>query len=426
MISLGSVVGIGLALGYFIGFMAKDLVFTTDVESAISSNSVTLQGDGTIPLLPAGKKWPGDTVHTLLTCDGGPYQDFQTRIMYASYKMVQKMPGGEKMTGFTRILHRTEPDLLMNEIPTWHVWDLWHPECDTGCYFPVINRPNVVMQFMRAAAQDASLVKGAWLLLAESDYLWMQPVMAPGNAYDPSVAGEQYLFDYIMPQHPDAAPHIQKLYGPDEDINDVPASGPAPVMIRLEEWLIIGADYERLTYEMELAPEIVAQLAWVREMYTWDVACAMHPEITIKLLKPPNSTLMLQSPFDSALNKAAFCHYTWGALFYDKPPSQGGTNIYSWNKREYMTWPHVVKPPHMPIPPEFKEGLFLTFDQELTRPRHELVVRYIEQFNKAVDTSTDLTAELEKLPEQVAAYKQTYEARLAAKIKGNMRYVQPQ
>jgi hypothetical protein len=83
--------------------------------------------------------------------------------------------------------------------------------------------------------------------------------------------------------------------------------------------------------------------AWVREMYTWDVACAMHPEITIKLLKPPNSTLMLQSPFDSALNKAAFCHYTWGALFYDKPPSQGGTNIYSWNKREYMTWTHVVK-----------------------------------------------------------------------------------
>jgi hypothetical protein len=46
----------------------------------------------------------------------------------------------------------------------------------------------------------------------------------------------------------------------DKDIDDVPASGPAPVMIRLEEWLIIGADYERLTYEMELAPEIVAQL----------------------------------------------------------------------------------------------------------------------------------------------------------------------
>jgi hypothetical protein len=64
-----------------------------------------------------------------------------------------------------------------SQIPTWHVWDLWHPECDTGCYFPVINRPNVVMQFMRAAAQDASLVKGAWMLLAESDYLWMQPVM---------------------------------------------------------------------------------------------------------------------------------------------------------------------------------------------------------------------------------------------------------
>lgn len=82
MISLGSVVGIGLALGYFIGFMAKDMVkhwtgslhalhavelmplacmqvFTTDVETAISSNSVKLQEDGSIPLLPAGKQWPG-------------------------------------------------------------------------------------------------------------------------------------------------------------------------------------------------------------------------------------------------------------------------------------------------------------------------------------------------------------------------------
>jgi hypothetical protein len=30
--------------------------------------------------------------------------------------MVQKMPGGEKMTGYTRILHRTVPDVLMEEV----------------------------------------------------------------------------------------------------------------------------------------------------------------------------------------------------------------------------------------------------------------------------------------------------------------------
>ena len=29
---------------------------------------------------------------------------------YGTYKLVQKMPGGEKLTGFTRILHRVKPD----------------------------------------------------------------------------------------------------------------------------------------------------------------------------------------------------------------------------------------------------------------------------------------------------------------------------
>lgn len=73
-------------------------------------------------------------------------------------------------------------------------------------------------------------------------------------------------------------------------------------MIRHEEWLAIGTDYERLSTEMESDAAIVHQLAWVREMYTWDVAVAMHPEIHIKLLKPPHSTLMCQPPFDVALN----------------------------------------------------------------------------------------------------------------------------
>ena len=33
--------------------------------------------------------------------------------------MVQKLPGGDKMTGFTRILHRTVPDILMEEVGSW-------------------------------------------------------------------------------------------------------------------------------------------------------------------------------------------------------------------------------------------------------------------------------------------------------------------
>lgn len=35
---------------------------------------------------------------------------------YGTYKLVQQMPGGEKLVAFTRILHRMKPDVLMDEV----------------------------------------------------------------------------------------------------------------------------------------------------------------------------------------------------------------------------------------------------------------------------------------------------------------------
>lgn len=50
-----------------------------------------------------------DSIHTLCTGNGSPYQNYQLRIAYATYKLVQAMPGGERHVAFTRILHRTKP-----------------------------------------------------------------------------------------------------------------------------------------------------------------------------------------------------------------------------------------------------------------------------------------------------------------------------
>jgi hypothetical protein len=69
------------------------------------------------------------------------------------------MPGGENMVAFTRILHRTVPDCLMKEVPTFHVWDVVKPQCDGWCDYPVANRPNAIMQFFRAAAKDPNMIK---------------------------------------------------------------------------------------------------------------------------------------------------------------------------------------------------------------------------------------------------------------------------
>ena len=35
---------------------------------------------------------------------------------YGTYKKVQALAGGERMVAFTRILHRTVPDVLMEEV----------------------------------------------------------------------------------------------------------------------------------------------------------------------------------------------------------------------------------------------------------------------------------------------------------------------
>jgi hypothetical protein len=56
-------------------------------------------------------------VHVLATSNGNGYQNWQTRILYANFKLVRSAPGGAaRLAGFTRILHRTKPDDLMDEV----------------------------------------------------------------------------------------------------------------------------------------------------------------------------------------------------------------------------------------------------------------------------------------------------------------------
>ena len=44
------------------------------------------------------------------------YEKCLPAFRHGTYKLVQKMPGGEKLVAFTRILHRTKPDVLMDEV----------------------------------------------------------------------------------------------------------------------------------------------------------------------------------------------------------------------------------------------------------------------------------------------------------------------
>ena len=90
-------------------------------------------------------------------------------------------------------------------------------------------------------------VQAPWLLLIETDYIWMKPLQAPA-AHAPSSRGMAYPFNYIVPQAPALEAVMRKMFpaelGP---LDAIPGSGPAPVMMRFDEWLQVRACFLGLT-----------------------------------------------------------------------------------------------------------------------------------------------------------------------------------
>jgi hypothetical protein len=52
--------------------------------------------------------------------------------MYGTYQLAQKMPGGDKMVAFTRILHRQTDDALSPRVPTFRANPLHPGGCAGG------------------------------------------------------------------------------------------------------------------------------------------------------------------------------------------------------------------------------------------------------------------------------------------------------
>jgi hypothetical protein len=107
----------------------------------------------------------------------------------------------------------------------------------------VKDRANAVVQWLLAAERDPTMIKGAWLLMVESDYVWRLPARAPGSAHDLSVPGAAFVFDYINPAYPTVAPSIREMC-PSCDPEKVPRSGPAPVLLRPGELARAAPDWE--------------------------------------------------------------------------------------------------------------------------------------------------------------------------------------
>ena len=80
-------------------------------------------------------------------------------------------------------------------------------------------------------------MQAPWLLMIETDYVWMKPLQAPA-AEDTSAASLGFPFGYISPQAPNIEGVMRKMYPVEKGpLSDVPGSGPAPALMRVDEWI---------------------------------------------------------------------------------------------------------------------------------------------------------------------------------------------
>ena len=320
----------------------------------------------------------GDSIHVIMTAGAGAYQGFQSRVMYGTYKIVQREEnGGDRLAGFTRILHTVNPDILMDEIPTFHAKPL-QPECDSWCDFPPASRPNAVRQFFDAARKNASLIKGPWVLLTECDYVWMKPLSVP-RAEVTSAQAMAFPFAYIDPTYPTIKKVMKKLYpGP---LENIPRTGPAPAMLRIKQWLEVIPEWEKLTAEIEGNEEAKEKLGWVREMYAFSIACALKV-VRLELKAPPDNILFIQPPADKTLGAAAMMHYTWGSIIKNNKDKE----VWRFDKREYTDEKWLKNPDMLPEVPKFnpEAGWKLQDGVEVTRELRNSLNAMIRRMNEAI------------------------------------------
>ena len=353
---------------------ALPLVQTAAALAAESAAKGALKATGEGPDLDA-------RIHTLVTSNGSPYLNVQTRIMHATYKKVAAGPGGGAMAGFTRILHRSAPDELVAEVPTHRVAPAT-PACDGWCEFPVADRPPAVRAFFDAVRAGGARLDGGWVFLAETDYVFIAPLTPPG----PSTThpGTLFPFGYIDPGHPDAAPHVARLLPAGVPPSSVPGTGPAPALLPVAAWDAVVPHWVAATAAVEADADGRRVLGWVREMYAFSAAVAaataagaMAPPA---LPAPPLSPLIAQPPADADAGAAAALHYTWGANITDR----GGAPVWAFDKRAWTDAALVSSPPTLAPVPEWEEGWRLAGGERVSAELAATLAREAAAINAAV------------------------------------------
>ena len=275
-----------------------------------------------------------DGVHFVLTSNGNPYGNWQTRFTYYSFNRVKDRPGSV-LKKFTRILHRSVDDELMDEIPTFRA-DPGTPECEKWCDFPVNDRPAAVRAWLAHDSAGAG-PRYRYIMMGEPDYLFIKPITAahlppPGEA-------TAFRYGYINPDYPNPSkegmPPVVDIttriynnatlganadarFAANTDIKKVPGTGPCPVIVDRDSLRTLVPLWEEFTVAIEEDADAKESFGWVREMYGYSFA-AGKVGVKHNMLSVTAGNLMSQvrTPRRGARAGAAA---EWGADGSDSAP----------------------------------------------------------------------------------------------------------
>ncbi len=351
---------------------------------------------------------PPTCLHTMITSNGQPYMNWQTRVFYRTWLAASAAPGSP-LRHFTRVLHRTRDDELMREIPTVRI-DPTHPECDRGCDYAVKDRARAIARW--AELPDAR--RCSHVLMAEADYLMVASpppsvMLDRGHAYG-------FLFGYIIPWHKDAMPASLEFYDPSEDtgdpdwfvrgggaettlggssdaesprprprMEDVPQSGNAPQVIHADDLRAIAPVWADMVELGEANEKVKKIFGWVRDMYAFDFA-ALKTGLTIHYPPVPWNKLMVQPPADATLGHACLMHYTWSPILSDNT----GKTVWRFDKRQFGgaagSTSRFTILEEQPLPPAWDPGagFKLQAGEVVTEEGLELMRLMAETFNAGV------------------------------------------
>jgi hypothetical protein len=351
-----------------------------DVENASKSKRDAARKNET-------SRTPPLCLHTMITSNGQPYMNWQTRVFYQTWVLASSEPGSP-MKFFTRVLHRARDDELTEEVPTVRI-DPTHPECDEGCDYAVKDRARAIAEWMKTT--DAR--RCSHVLMAEADYLLIRSpsptvMLDRGHTYG-------FLFGYIIPWHADASPASKRFasraFGAEDEnlwpvkLESVPQSGNAPQVIHVDDLAVVAPIWASLVEFGETDETVKSVFGWVRDMYAFDFAAAVA-ELKIHYPPVPLNKLMVQPPADTVLGEACMMHYTWSPILSDKT----NTEVWKFDKRSFRggdgSTSEFTFLEEQPLPPAWDPaaGFKLQAGEIVTEEGLELMRLMAETFNKGV------------------------------------------